>query len=339
MRPEFLLMMTTSHVSSSFSMLQYNVTGGQDRSALALVTVDSPQVILAIDPMFALLNFATSPFKNAAVQEEPEEPADTGAVAKQDSTPKTTGPPFAFRVEVVQSTIMVLASDTDPKSQAIQLSIKNVVLAQQVRRERLSFLLLQPKLIFFSFLSQSKTTLAVRELGMSFGRMDAPSERVRFLDDVDITLALDASDQGSQKHTAIELKTQPIIFRASYTDIMLIMNIVNKAIALASAESNFNSKDNAPSPKLSPTKSDRITSASSKSGAKSRRLSRLSTSRPAMSKPQVLVSREAVGCSEVCVPFRSLAHESRVRALAEGNLRGVPAGSYWRCARATSDTF
>lgn len=115
-------------------MLQYNVTGGHDPSALALVTVDSPQVILAIDPMFALLNFAMSPFKNSHVEQESEDLVQIDAVMGQDVKPKTTGPPFAFRVEVVQSTIMVLADDTDSKSQAIQLNIKNVVLAQQVSK-------------------------------------------------------------------------------------------------------------------------------------------------------------------------------------------------------------
>ena len=124
--------------------------------------------------------------------------------------------------------------------------------------------------------------------------MDTPSEQVRFLDDVDITLALDASDQGNQKHTTIELQTQPIVFRASYGDIMLIVDIVNKAIALASAESSVKPKADEHSPKLSPAKSDNVMGASSKSVSKSRRLSRVSTSRPAMAKPQVLVSRESV---------------------------------------------
>lgn len=80
---------------------------------------------------------------------------------------------------------------------------------------------------------QSKTTLVIHELGMSFGRMHAPEEQVRFLDDVDITLALDSAKEAGHMQTNIELTTQPVIFRASFTDILLITDVVNKAIALS----------------------------------------------------------------------------------------------------------
>lgn len=79
-------------------------------------------------------------------------------------------------------------------------------------------------------------TLIVNELGMSFGRMDeSEEERVRFLDDIDVTLAYDTSSNGAQQDTSIELALQKVVFRASATNIFLLMDIVNKAIALAAA--------------------------------------------------------------------------------------------------------
>jgi vacuolar protein sorting-associated protein 13A/C len=69
---------------------------------------------------------------------------------------------------------------------------------------------------------------------MSLFRMDKPDETVRFLDPIDITLSLDSRQQQAHQKTDIELNVQPIIFRSSYRDIMLITEIVNKAIALAS---------------------------------------------------------------------------------------------------------
>jgi vacuolar protein sorting-associated protein 13A/C len=148
---------------------------------------------------------------------------------------------------------------------------------------------------FCLYLVQSKTTLAIQELGMSFGRMDAPSDQVRFLDDVNITLALDSSDQGSRKHTNIVLDTQPIVFRASLTDIMLITDVVNYAIALAAASSCEKPTDaRRKSLAAGSPKPDMVAAASAKSTARSRRSSRLSFSRPAPANPQVLISRESV---------------------------------------------
>jgi vacuolar protein sorting-associated protein 13A/C len=86
-------------------------------------------------------------------------------------------------------------------------------------------------------------TLAVHELGMSFGRMDQPSERVRFLDDVDITVALDTRGIAGNQSMTLELDVTPVIFRASYTEIMLIVDVVNKAAALASAATNNKQND------------------------------------------------------------------------------------------------
>lgn len=71
---------------------------------------------------------------------------------------------------------------------------------------------------------------------MSFGRMDRPNERVRFLDDLNVALSLDAGRPGraADQKTSIDLDVpSAVIFRASYSDILLITDVVNKAIAVA----------------------------------------------------------------------------------------------------------
>jgi vacuolar protein sorting-associated protein 13A/C len=190
------------------SMLQYTKSGGADGSALAIATVDSPRFILAVDPLAALLAFAISPFKKSADAEpepSPEEPQDlVEGPAKQSGA-------LAFRVEIISATVIVLANDADQRSQAIQLEIKEVLLSQQ-----------------------SILALKIDQLGMSFGRMDKPKDRVTFLDQLNVALSLDTRRRGSQQMTSFEVEIpDPVIFRASYTDIMLIMDIVNKAIAAA----------------------------------------------------------------------------------------------------------
>lgn len=113
------------------SMLHYSVSGGTTKSALAIVTVDSPRIILSIDPMAALLDFALAPFKNAPVDDTEEDALVEGDDEQKPNAAQTA---LAFRIEVVNATVVVLASDTDPMSQAIQLSIREVIMSQQVSR-------------------------------------------------------------------------------------------------------------------------------------------------------------------------------------------------------------
>lgn len=191
-------------------MVSYTMSGGKDASSLAIVTIDSPKFILAVEPLAALLEFALAPFKassndNAQVQQEEQLGKD------QVEGPTSTSGGMAFRVNIVHATVTVLANDSDPKSQAIELSIKEIGLS-----------------------SQSVLTFEVKELGMAFGRMDKPDARVRFLDDLNVALSLDTRRRGSQQMTSFEIEIpDAVIFRASYSDIMLITDIVNKAIAVA----------------------------------------------------------------------------------------------------------
>ncbi|WVQ62160.1 uncharacterized protein L199_000298 [Kwoniella botswanensis] len=189
-------------------MFQYTMAGGTDQSALAIVTIDSPRFILAVDPLAALLEFAVSPFKKPAdaeaQQAQEEQPEEVEEAPKQ-------GGGLSFRVEIIDATVIVIADDTNPKTQAIQLSIKEVLLSQQ-----------------------SILALKVERIGMSFGRMDRPNDRVKFLDDLNVALSLDTRRRGAQQMSSFEVEIpDPIIFRASYTDMMLIVDIVNKASAVA----------------------------------------------------------------------------------------------------------
>ncbi len=65
--------------------------------------------------------------------------------------------------------------------------------------------------------------------GMSLLRMGSP-EDARILDDVDLTLTLDSLTMSSHQMTSIEIAIKPIVLRASYRDIMLILTIVNKVM-------------------------------------------------------------------------------------------------------------
>lgn len=80
--------------------------------------------------------------------------------------------------------------------------------------------------------------------------MGKDTENVRFLDDVDLTLSLDSRSSSSQQLSSIEITSKPIVLRASYRDITLIMSIVNKAIAMytnSSGNSSANPQSSNPS--------------------------------------------------------------------------------------------
>ncbi|KAF4623901.1 hypothetical protein D9613_001806 [Agrocybe pediades] len=186
-------------------MLLYSMTGGQGSSSLAVLTVDSPQIIFAVDPVISLLEFFTSALDQESSTSDlppefiqsPNEPPDA---------PKNEGS-LEFRLDLHDVSISVLENDADPESRAIRLYIGQILLAQQ-----------------------GIMALTVNRLGMSLMKMGRSTESVRFLDDVDLTFSLDSRTSSLQQITNIELVCKPIVFRASYRDINLITSIVNKAI-------------------------------------------------------------------------------------------------------------
>jgi len=74
--------------------------------------------------------------------------------------------------------------------------------------------------------------LTIEDLGMSLTRMNNIADSARFLDNIDLTFSLDSRSTTSQQLTSIEVSAKPIVFRASYHDINLIMSITNKALEM-----------------------------------------------------------------------------------------------------------
>lgn len=251
-------------------MVQYTMSGGNDKSALAIVTVDSPRLILAVDPLAALLEFAMSPFKKAP---ENQQQAHVEEIEAREGPAERKGS-LAIRMEIIDSTVIVLANDSDPRSQAIQLNIKEVLLSQQ-----------------------SIVALKVDKLGMSFGRMDRPNDRVKFLDELNIALSLDTRQKGSQQMSSFDVDIpDPVVFRASYSDIMLIMDIINKATAAATRATAPAGKVPAPSrDRRSSLIGDSSTADASTALAistKGERRTSVSHRRASVDKSKVLVSKE-----------------------------------------------
>ncbi|KAJ1311504.1 hypothetical protein OPQ81_009991 [Rhizoctonia solani] len=199
------IMPAAQHDRNQF-MILYSTSGGPKPSSRAIVTIDSPKVIFSMDPVFALVDFFSSPFANP----EPAEEENAGVqVEEVGDNPQASE--LAYRLDIHDLSVNILENDADSHSQAIHLAVNEVSISQQ-----------------------GIMALTVSQLGMSLSRMGRSAENVRFLDDMDITLSLDTRKSAAHQMTSIELSTKPIVFRASYRDINLIMAIVNRAIELSS---------------------------------------------------------------------------------------------------------
>lgn len=119
-------------------MVLYSAAGGRDNSSVAIITVDSPQLILAIDPMFALLDFATSPFSTPAPQPQPKAASTTQArIPDTRKTTQESGAPgqeggVGFRFDMHDVVVSILEDETSVDSRAIRLYVRQLLLSQQV---------------------------------------------------------------------------------------------------------------------------------------------------------------------------------------------------------------
>lgn len=224
-------------------MASVSITGGEDRSLIALLTIDSPRVILALDYIFDILKFVQNGLKQddslviSDLEDGEEDDVDdatsagTQALVSQeqqsssdDQKPKSESSiQIAYRVNIVDAQVVLIANPAISNSEAIVLGTKQVLVSQQ-----------------------HAMTLQVEKVGMFLCRMDQfETTRLRILDDFSIQTSLDMRSQGKDSAlTSIEVDIEPLVLRLSLRDIMLAMQIVNRASAMsASTDQKMASSD------------------------------------------------------------------------------------------------
>lgn len=169
--------------------------------------------------------------------------------------------------------------------------------------------------------------MTVNRLGMFLLSMNKPSEKVSFLDEVDITLSLDSRQPSGRQMTSIELSVLPIVLRASMRDINLIMSIVNRGIELSSQSSSQSHVDD----QLVPTRPSGV----SRAGPSRRSAGRKSAGSHGAEKPRMIMSKEKVGV--VCCSF-AMVTDGRA-SIAACRVRWLPAGLNRRYPRVTDVAF
>lgn len=213
-------------------MASLSLSGGKDRHLIVMLSIDSPRIIFALDYIFALQAFV-----NAALASEdpPKGPGDsddgTGLLDDTDSgiSAESNGKPhvkepsrqssgdtasaegsmsMSFRVNIVDAQVILIANPTIANSEAIVLGTKEVLLSKQ-----------------------NASTLQITKIGMFLCRMDKfETSRLRILDDFNILLSMDSRSQGKRSSlTSIDVDIEPLVLRLSLRDILLALQIFNKA--------------------------------------------------------------------------------------------------------------
>ncbi|KAI0483961.1 vacuolar protein sorting-associated protein 13 [Xylariaceae sp. FL0804] len=253
---KFRRIMTSSNKEVQQFMASISMTGGKQRSLVAMVAIDSPRVIFALDYLFAIQKFITTGIESDEPAPEAEELSpemsdlsDTESMqvqwtgkASQKSLEATESDDdkkndeskmsVAFRVNVVDAQVILIANPLSSSSEAIVLGTKQVLLSQQ-----------------------HALTFQVSQVGMFLCRMDKfDDSRLRILDDFSIQVSMDSSQQNS---SSMHVDIEPLILRLSLRDILLVLQIIGKASEL-SGDDNNDSKPSASDKKAKQLRYDGI---------------------------------------------------------------------------------
>ncbi|KAM0215160.1 hypothetical protein ACHAQD_008486 [Fusarium lateritium] len=220
-------------------MASVTMSGGKEKSLIAMATIDSPRVIFALDYLFAIQKFAVealtvdegSPMDDESMLEGIAEESDTDSmqvtldsrprseisrrqseeVSQQKEKKEESPMSIAFRVNLVDAQVILIANPLTSSSEAIVLSIRQMLLSQQ-----------------------HALTFQISEIGMFLCRMDKfETSRLRIIDDFSVQLSMDSSKPNAND---IHVDIEPLVLRLSLRDILLVLQIVSKASELSGNE-------------------------------------------------------------------------------------------------------
>ncbi|KAK8093549.1 hypothetical protein PG997_000234 [Apiospora hydei] len=239
---KFRKIMTSANKSVQQFMANVSMTGGENRNVVAMVAIDSPRIIFTLDYIYAIQHFLAAGLASDepmpvddSLEESPEgsetESLQVTTTGKSQKTVSERGEPekkeskmdIAFRVNVVDAQVILIANPLSSSSEAIVLGTQQVLLSQQ-----------------------HALTFQVSKVGMFLCRMDKfEASRLRVLDDFSIQMSMDSSQPNT---TNMHLDIDPLILRVSLRDILLVLQIVSKASELSANE---------PEPPQQPSASDK----------------------------------------------------------------------------------
>jgi len=252
---KFRKIMSSTNTDGSQFMASITISGGIEKNLIAMLTIDSPRIIFALDYLFALKDFVMAglepPEDENSFELDLPSAEDSGAEESSQYTDedddmvsatsshkhkairegenKEGQMNMSFRVNVVDAQVILIANPGSTASEAIVLGTKQVLVAQQ-----------------------HALTLEVTKVGMFLCRMDKfDTTRLRILDDFGLKVSMESRAVGTgQNITNIGMDIEPLVLRVSLRDIMLAMQIINKASELSDKPDT--SDNDAPPKRLEP---------------------------------------------------------------------------------------
>lgn len=208
-------------------MCNFTMTGQEKRKLKAMLTVDSPSIILAIDYLFALKEFFFYGSVNSSepIPELEEEYYEDESESEfsEDEPPLLPARPvsvssqnnlaFEYHVNIVDASVILLANPKFEDSEAIVFKAEHFILSQQ-----------------------ETMVLSANKVGMFLCRMNNfEKNRLRLLDDFSLTATMDS--RGSSPNSEIckiNISCEPLVLRLALRDVMLALDIVKRASNLFS---------------------------------------------------------------------------------------------------------
>lgn len=219
------------HDSNQFMASIYSEGKEQHKYTYAMLSIDSPKTILALDYLFAMKlfmdvaltsdNSILPPSETLSVKEVTQKASQSRKASttldiqtqkqNKEMEEKTVTGSFGFTVNVVNSSVILLADPSAFDSEAIVFKAEQLLIT-----------------------SQNIMSLSASNIGMFLCRMDnLKDNRLRIIDDFSASLTIDSRDSTSTSFlTQIEASVDMIVMRLSLRDIRLAMSIFNKASSL-----------------------------------------------------------------------------------------------------------
>lgn len=189
----------------------------EDRLLKAVLTVDSPRMILAMDYLFALKAFLMYGFPppdslaestEDLLLEDDEEEGDVPPPQQPQSAMK-----IHYHVNIVDASVILIANPKLIDSEAIVLKTEHFVLSQE-----------------------QTMVMSVSKVGVFLCKMNAfDRNRLRILDDFSLVVSIDDRDASpTAEISKIDISVEPLVLRLALRDILLVLDIVKRANILSS---------------------------------------------------------------------------------------------------------
>ncbi|CAH2355297.1 vacuolar protein sorting-associated protein 13 [[Candida] railenensis] len=226
------------HDQNQFAFSATSDGAADNKNMTLMLSVDSPQMILAMDYIFELQTFVESglPDEKPNIgfvedEEDDEDDEDDGDDGKEDlkldiskktsnsssssdSEEESSLSRIGFSINITSPSVILLADSSKTDTEAVVFKIEQILLT-----------------------SQNIISLASNNIGLFLCQMDdIETKRLRIIDDFSISFAYDSRGSTDTSFlTSIQASVDPLLVRVSLRDIRLALTIFNNASELYTA--------------------------------------------------------------------------------------------------------